>query len=83
MSCGEHRVMTSEHCGWSTSNSLHPWHSPVVARAQGSVACGVQRTTYATHMTTTPQWMGSVTTIPTAWDGAVVSAAAAAGTSVT
>lgn len=40
---------------------------------QGAVACNVQRTTYATHITTTPQWMASATTIPTAWDGAVVS----------
>lgn len=40
---------------------------------QGSVACGGQRTTYATHITTTKSWMASPTNIPTAWDGAVVS----------
>jgi len=39
---------------------------------QGATTCGGARTTYATHLTTTASWMASVTTVPTAWDGAVV-----------
>jgi hypothetical protein len=39
---------------------------------QGAVACNVQRTTYAIKITSTPSWVASATTIPTAWDGAVV-----------
>jgi hypothetical protein len=41
-------------------------------KPQGASSCGVARTTYATRMTTTPRWMASETTKPTAWDGAVV-----------
>lgn len=66
------------HCGcarrWHVIMARCHNSMPSSAHAlQGSVACNVQRTTYATKITTTPSWVTSVTTVPTAWDGAVVS----------
>lgn len=66
-------LATAGHCLYTKPNG--GWASSIDVYCTGAVTCNVQRTTYATKITTTPSWVASVTTIPTAWDGAVIQTA--------
>jgi hypothetical protein len=60
-------VLTMSQGGWARTVDVY---------CQGARTCGVARTTTATNMITTSRWAASTTTVPNAWDVAVLRTAA-------